>query len=88
MNWRWFVYILLCEDDSYYTGMTWQPDLRWQQHVYRLGGTYTAEHPVRSLVYLEEYEHLETARIREKQIKGWSRVKKEKLITGQWGPWI
>jgi len=84
-KWKWFVYILECVDGSYYVGMTWKPELRYDQHLSGLGGKYTAKHPVRRLVYLEEYEDLELARIRERQIHGWSRIKKEKLIKGVWG---
>ena len=85
--WKWYVYILKCFDKSYYTGMTWSPDTRWTQHLSGLGARYTAKHKPKDVVYLEEYENLEEARLRERQIKGWTRVKKEKLINGQWGKW-
>lgn len=84
MRWKWYVYIIECEDGSYYTGLTWKPDLRWIQHLTRLGSKYTAKHKPKRVVYLEEYENLEEARGRERQIKGWSRIKKEKLIKGKW----
>ncbi len=87
MNWKWYVYIVLCEDYSYYTGMTWQPDIRWTQHLSRLGSKYTARHKPKEIVYLEEYENIQEARRREKQIKGWTRSKKQKLIRGEWGKW-
>lgn len=83
-RWKWFVYIVECLDGSYYTGMTWRADLRMEQHLSGLGGRYTAEHGFKRRVYLEEYENLEEARLRERQIHGWSRVKKEKLISGEW----
>lgn len=85
--WKWFVYIIECVDKSYYTGMTWKPDTRWTQHLLGLGSKYTSQHKPERIVYLEEYEDLEQARLREKQIKGWTRVKKEKLIKGEWGKW-
>jgi len=84
MTWKWYVYILECEDKSYYTGMTWQPDQRWAQHTEGLGSVYTSKHKPIKLVYLEEFENIEQARKRELQIKGWTRVKKEKLINGEW----
>lgn len=87
MAWKWFVYIIECQDGSYYTGMTWKPDQRWTQHLSRLGSAYTAEHGPKRLAYLEEHEDLNQARLREKQIKGWTRAKKEKLITGEWSKW-
>jgi len=44
MQWKWYVYIIECEDKTYYTGMTWKPDLRWTQHVLGLGSRYTSRH--------------------------------------------
>lgn len=87
MQWKWYVYIIECEDKSYYTGLTSQPDLRWTQHLTRLGSKYTEKHRPKKVAYLEEYENLDQARRREKQIKGWTRVKKEKLIKGEWSKW-
>ena len=87
MPWKWYVYILECLDGSYYTGLTWRADLRYDQHLSGFGGKYTAEHGVKQLAYLEKFENLDEARQREKQVKGWTRKKKEKLITGEWGKW-
>jgi predicted GIY-YIG superfamily endonuclease len=56
-----------------------------EQHLSKLGGEYTKQHGVKGLVYLEEFENLDQARQREIQIKGWARVKKERLINGKWG---
>lgn len=86
-QWKWYVYIIECKDRTYYTGMTWKPDTRWAQHLSGLGSRYTAKHGVKKLVYLEEYEDLEQARRREKQIKDWNQEKKQKLINGEWGKW-
>lgn len=83
-QWKWFVYILECNDGSYYTGMTWKSSDRFDQHVSGLGGTYTRKHKVKRLAYLEEYTNLEEARLRENQIHGWTREKKQKLISGVW----
>ena len=85
--WKWYVYILKCRDGPYYTGITWQPDTRWTQHLSGLGSKYTAKHKPERVAYLEEYEDLEVARRREKHIKGWTRAKKEQLIRGEWGKW-
>jgi len=83
-KWKWYIYILKCKDDTYYTGMTWRVDLRYDQHLSGLGGKYTAKHGVKKIVYIEEHEDFEQARVREQQIKNWSQKKKEKLIQGQW----
>ena len=83
-NWHWFVYIIECKDQTYYTGMTWNLSNRFEQHFSKLGSKYTAKHGARKLAYLEEFDDLEMARKREKQIKNWSQEKKCKLINGIW----
>ena len=52
-----------------------------------LGSKYTSKHPIKRLAYIEAHDNLEDARRRELQIKKWTRVKKEKLINGEWGKW-
>lgn len=79
-KWKWYVYILELKNGLYYTGMTWTPELRFDQHLSGLGSKYTARYGVKRLVYLEEHEDLELARQREVQIKDFSRKKKKKLI--------
>jgi len=51
MSWRWYVYILHCQDSSYYTGLTRQPNTRWTQHLSGLGAKYTAEHKPDKIMY-------------------------------------
>lgn len=79
-KWKWYVYILELKNGLYYTGMTWNPPERFDQHLSGLGSKYTAKYGVYKLVYLEEHEDLELARIREIQIKDFSRKKKKMLI--------
>ncbi len=79
-KWKWYVYILECKNGLYYTGMTWNPAARFDQHLAGLGSKFTARYGVRRLVYLEEHEDLELARKREIQIKDFSRKKKQVLI--------
>ena len=83
-KWHWYIYIIECLGDTYYTGMTWNIANRLEQHVSRLGSEYTKKHGVKKLVYYEEFNDLEMARNREKQIKNWSQEKKKKLINGEW----
>ena len=75
------VYILLCSDGSYYTGLTTQPiEARlWEHNHGNLDG-YTARRRPVELVFTETYDRLTDAIARERQIKGWSRRKKETLI--------
>lgn len=84
MQRNWFVYILLCKDNSYYIGCTSNLPNRFDQHLSTFGSKYTHIHGIKSLVYHEEFGNLNQAREREKQIKGWTRIKKEKLIEGVW----
>lgn len=86
-TWKWHVYIIECLDGSYYTGMTWSLAIRHDQHQAGLGSKYTQKHGFKDIVYSEEYEDLQQARQREKQIQGWTRIKKEKLIRGEWNKW-
>lgn len=64
-----YVYIIECEDGSFYTGRTWKPGLRYDQHLSGLGSKYTAKHRVKKLAYLEDYEDFEEASLREKQLQ-------------------
>lgn len=79
-KWKWYVYILELKNGMYYTGMTWNPVNRFDQHLSGLGSKYTAKYGVHKLVYLEEYEDLELTRQRELQIKDFSQKKKKVLI--------
>jgi predicted GIY-YIG superfamily endonuclease len=77
----YFVYILICADGSYYTGMTSNLKQRISKHVSgsnKRAYTYSRR-PVK-LVWSEELPTQEDAKIREKQIKTLSRKRKEILI--------
>ncbi len=74
------MYILECADGSYYTGSTNNLDLRLAQHQAGEGANHTKKHLPVKLVYFEEYERIDQAFNREKQVQGWSRKKKEALI--------
>lgn len=82
---RYCVYILLCSDGSYYTGVTSNLDVRLAQHY---SGFYPdcytfLSRPV-ELKCVERFPEPLQAIAREKQIKGWSRKKKEALIMQNW----
>ena len=80
-----YVYILLCANGEYYVGSTTNLPLRMKEHQEGIKGSrFTkSHHPVR-LVYFEEHDTIEDAHWRERQLHGWSRAKKEKLISGEW----
>lgn len=78
-----YMYILECADGSYYTGSTNDLDARVIEHQNGEGANYTKKRlPVR-LVYFEEYDRIDDAFYREKQVQGWSRKKKQALINGE-----
>ncbi len=79
----YYVYIILCADGSYYTGLTDDLVRRFEEHV---NGTYddcyTAVRRPLELKYYETIPFLQDATDRERQIKGWTRAKKRALIQG------
>ena len=77
-----YTYILLCRDKSYYVGSTKNIELRVWQHQSGIGTNYTKRRRPISLVYYEEFDRIDDAFYREKQLQGWSRKKKEALING------
>ena len=77
----WFVYILDCSDGSYYVGHTEDVPARVRRHQDAKGAAWTAARRPVSLVFEEEHPSEAAAVARERQIKKWSRQKKEALIT-------
>jgi putative endonuclease len=79
----YYVYILKCSDGSYYTGVTNDIQRRFYEHQEGLiEDCYTHDKRPVDLLFTEEYHDVNEAIGREKQIKGWSRKKKEALING------
>lgn len=78
-----WMYILECSDGSYYTGSTNNLEFRFLQHQHGEGANHTRKHLPVKLVYFEEFQRIDDAFIREKQVQGWSRKKKEALINGE-----
>ena len=77
-----YMYILLCSDGSYYTGSTIDLVKRLEQHQNGEGANHTKKRLPVKLVYFEEYQRIDEAFNREKQVQGWGRKKKEALING------
>ncbi|MCK6612586.1 GIY-YIG nuclease family protein [bacterium] len=78
-----WMYILECADGSYYTGSTNNLELRLAQHQEGEGANHTKKRLPVKLVYFEEFQRIDEAFYREKQVQGWSRRKKEALINSQ-----
>lgn len=75
-----YVYILKCKDASYYTGITSNLKQRIFEHNSRIKSCLQKSKVPVELVYSAQFKtRIEAAR-REKEIKGWSRLKKERLI--------
>ncbi len=81
----YYVYILYCSDDSYYTGITNDVDRRVNEHNEGLDKkAYTYKRRPATVVYREVFNEALQAIAWEKKIKGWSRSKKQALINGEW----
>ncbi len=76
-----YVYILRCEDDSYYTGFSKDLPLRMKLHWEGKGARYTKIHKPKKLVYVERFNLRSEAMNREKQVKKLNHHQKYLLIT-------
>lgn len=77
---KWFVYILQCLDGSLYVGATNDPDRRLHEHKTGKGSKYVRSKGADKIIHLEEYNDKYQAFDREREIKGFSRQKKLKLL--------
>ena len=76
----YYIYILLCSDNSFYIGYTKDLKARIKNHNNKSGSFYLRSKLPVKLVYYEEYRTKEEAIQRETQLKKWSRQKKINLI--------
>ena len=72
----WYVYILLCSDNSLYTGSTDTIERRFLEHQSGKGAKYTKTHKPVKIVYTESFPTRSAALSRESEIKRWNRQKK------------
>ena len=80
----YYVYILKCNDASYYTGITSSIYTRLEEHHSgKHIGSYTYKRRPLDMVFYCEFTNVEQAISMEKQLKKWSRVKKEALINNE-----
>lgn len=79
----YYVYILECSDNTYYTGVTNNLNRRIEEHQNGVNSnSYTHNRRPIQLVFSAEFNNVEVAIAKEKQIKKWSKNKKEALING------
>lgn len=79
-NMNWQVYIILCKDNSLYTGITTAVQRRFAQHLAGTGAKYFRGHSPLRLVYLEEGHDRSSASRREAEIKKLRPEDKRRLI--------
>jgi predicted GIY-YIG superfamily endonuclease len=79
-----WAYILRGADGSYYVGHTDDLESRLAAHQSGVIEGYTRQRPPVTLVWSEEFGDRDEAFRAERQIKGWSRAKKEALTRGDW----
>jgi putative endonuclease len=78
-----YLYIVRCADGSYYTGTTRASlELRIAQHNDGTFGGHTSTRRPVVLVYHQEFDRITDAIAAERQVKGWTRAKKDALIRG------
>jgi len=85
MNWSkyklYFVYILSNKSNNVtYIGITNNLARRVYEHKNKMVEGFTSKYNVDKLIYYEEYKETQYALNREKQLKGWTKVKKANLI--------
>lgn len=77
-----YVYLLICNDGTYYIGSTNNLIKRLHEHNYaKSGAHYTKIRRPVTLLYSETYATLQEARKREYEMKQLSRIQKEKLVS-------
>ncbi len=79
-----WVYILRCSDRSYYIGSTTDLERRLWEHQTGFYKGYTSSRLPVELVWSADFPTEHDAFLFERQVKGWTRAKKEALIQGEW----
>ncbi len=80
IKFSYFIYLLLCSDNSLYCGITTDVARRFKEHQSGKGGAYTRSHKVVKILYTERVKDRSTALKREAEIKKMTRTKKLELI--------
>ncbi len=76
----YYVYLILCKDNTIYTGITTNLERRFKEHKEGTGGAYTRAHPVKKILYSERRKTRSSASKREAEIKSWEKGRKLALI--------
>ena len=87
MDKKYYIYILTNYSKTLYTGMTNNLSRRIYEHKNKIIKGFTSRYKLNKLVYFEITNEVQTAILREKQIKGWLRKKKIDLIEKENPTW-
>lgn len=82
-----YVYIMSNRSKTLYTGITNNLLRRVWEHKHAVGSEFCIHYRLDRLVYFERFQYVDAAIAREKQIKGWRRVKKIALIVARNPTW-
>ncbi|MDD5461155.1 MAG: GIY-YIG nuclease family protein [Methylococcales bacterium] len=78
---NWTVYIILCTDNTLYTGITLNVTRRFDQHAVGQGAKYFRSRQPEQLVYIEPGHNRSSATKRESNLKKLNREEKSQVIT-------
>lgn len=85
---RYWVYILVSRSHStMYIGVTNDLGRRIAEHRMGKGSEFVRKYRITKLVYAEEFQQVEEAIAREKQLKGWKRIRKNELVSAANPKW-
>ena len=76
----YYVYIMTNKSGTLYTGMTNEIERRVWEHKHKTARGFTSRYNINRLIYFEDFYDVQQAIDREKEIKGWRRSKKIRLI--------
>ena len=85
---QYSVYIMTNKSGTLYIGVTNDLTRRMSEHKQGIRGQFTTRYRITRLVYFEETRDIHTALAREKELKGWIRAKKLKLIAFDNPQWV
>jgi putative endonuclease len=84
----YFVYVLTnIKRNVMYVGVTNDLEKRLADHRDGRGGAFTRRYRITTLVHVEEFQYVDEAIAREKEIKGWRRSRKDALVEASNPPW-
>ena len=77
---NYYVYIMASASGTLYIGVNNNLEKRVWEHRHKTYRGFSSKYGCNRLIYFEHHEDINAAIAREKQLKGWVRKKKERLI--------